>query len=353
MQRNQITLQDIAARAGVSKMTVSAVLNGRTGRIFVSEVTRTRVLSLAREMGYRPNAAARALSTGRTGVVEFWAQNVDNPFFNAVFHAVRSHLLAHNLAVTLFEMTAPRPTPSEGAESSLHPYAASGWAADGLLILDYPGGEPRLEETMRARGARDLPFVTMGTYVASEADFVQVDLYAGAVDAVRHLVALGRKRVAYLVDHASYYPEEPRCRAYAEVMRSAGLEPEWMVAPDNRRATSRKFLHAHMRERGCPEALFCHNDLMAVGAHRALRDLGLRMPEDVAIAGCDGIEEIEYLDPPLTTVAQPVEEMCALACRFLHARIEDPKLAPQQQILKPQLIVRESTLITRGHGDPI
>src|SRR5689334_12241646 len=115
----RITLQNIATRAGVSKMTVSAVLSGRSKTVFVSDSTRQRVLDLAREMGYRPNAAARALSTGRTGVVEFWAQNVDNPFFNTVFHSIRAHLLAHDLAVTLFETSVPKPQ----RPSAAHPCA--------------------------------------------------------------------------------------------------------------------------------------------------------------------------------------------------------------------------------------
>lgn len=339
----KITLQDIAARAGVSKMTVSAVLSGRSKNVFVSDTTRERVLAMARELGYRPNVAARALSTGRTGVVEFWAQNVNNPFFNTVFHSVRSHLLAHDLAVTLFETSVRRPHPPSVGDSTPWALDATGWAADGLLILDYPGGGLSLDELMRSRGVTDLPFVTMGTYVCTDADYVQVDLYEGAAEAVRHLMATGRKRIAYLVDRASHYPEEPRWRAYSEQMQAAHQEPEWLVAPDNRRATSREFVREYIRKHGCPGGLFCHNDLMAVGAYRALRDLGLNAPDDVVIAGCDGIEEIEYLDRPLTTVAQPVEEMCETASRFLHSRIEDPSLPPQQRVLRPQLIVRESS----------
>jgi LacI family transcriptional regulator len=340
---NKVTLQDIAARAGVSKMTVSAVLSGRSKNVFASEATRQRVLTLAREMGYRPNAAARALSTGRTGGVEFWVQNVNNPFFNTVFHSVRSHLLAHDLTVTLFETSVRRPRRLPAGETAPFAFDAPAGAADGLLVLDYPGGGPPLDEMMRSRGVKGLPVVTIGTYVSTDADYVQVDLHKGAAEAVRHLLSTGRRRVAYLVDRASHYPEEPRWRAYAEQMQSAGLEPEWLVAPDSRRPSTREFVRAYIQEHGCPEGLFCHNDVMAMGAYRALRDLGLSAPDDMAIAGCDGIEEVEYLDRPLTTVAQPVEEMCETACRFLHARIEEPGLPPQQRVLQPRLIVRESS----------
>src|SRR5688572_19522481 len=104
MGSKAVTLQDIAARAGVSKVAVSAALKDGLGNVFVSEATRRRVRALAEEMRYRPNGAARALATGRTGVVEFWAQNVQNPFFNAAFHAARRHLLSLDLSLSLVEV---------------------------------------------------------------------------------------------------------------------------------------------------------------------------------------------------------------------------------------------------------
>src|SRR5947207_2039919 len=105
-----VTLKDIAARAGVSKMTVSAALTGNSTHVFVSEATRQRVRALAHELGYRPNSVARALVTGRTNVVEFWAQNVSNPFFNTVFHLARQQLLQYNRTTTLWEFLIGAPT---------------------------------------------------------------------------------------------------------------------------------------------------------------------------------------------------------------------------------------------------
>jgi LacI family transcriptional regulator len=332
MSRSNITLQDIAGRAGVSKMTVSAVLSGRTKNVFVSEATRQRVLALADEMGYRPNVAARALSTGRTNVVEFWAQNVNNPYFNAVFHAARRHLLAHDLSIALFEA-------SVGAPALPGP----AWPSDGTLVFDCPWRPEKLQERLDSKGAAHRPYVTLGTYHDPSGDYVAVDLYPGVVNAVEHLLARSRRRVAYLVDLASNYPEEVRCRAYADTTRFAGAEPDYLVSPDNSRATTRVFMREYVRTYGCPDGLFCHNDLMAVGAYRGLCDLGIRVPDDVMIVGCDGIEELEYLECPISTVSQPVEEMCELASRFLHARIEEADRPPQQQVLKAQLVVRQSS----------
>ena len=103
----------------------------------------------------------------------------------------------------------------------------------------------------------------------------------------------------------------------------------------------------YIREHGCPEAIFCRNDHMALGAYRALRDHGKRVPEDVAIVGCDGIPEAKYLDAPLTTIEQPLAEMCALGWKFLKQRIENPELPQQAAVLMSDLVVRKSSICSR------
>ena len=328
-----VTLKDIATRAGVSAMTVSVVLSGRSKNVFVSEATRQRVLALAQEMGYRPNSAARALATGRTYLVEFWAQSVSNPYFNAVYHLARRELQSYGLAVSLVELVG-RAAPSDPLPSC---------SADGLLVFDWPIGGQKLREMLTANRSSHLPFVSMGCYRVEEADYVGVDLYTGTLEAVQHLLSAGCRRIAHLVDRASHYESEPRRRAYALAVDQAAQEPEYVIAPDASRASARQALREHVRTRGCPEGLFCHNDILAVGAYRGLCELGLRVPDDIALVGCDGIEEIEYLERPLSTLVQPAQEMCRRACRFLHERINDPSLPPQQALLKAELVIRASS----------
>jgi DNA-binding LacI/PurR family transcriptional regulator len=328
----RVTLKDIASQAGVSKMTVSAVLSGKSTHVFVSESTRQRVLALAHELGYRPNSAAQALVTGRTHVIEFWAQNLSNPFFNTVFHLARQRLLEYNLATTLCEFFLPTPTDP-----------CPSWPADGLLIFDWPVGAGALQNHLQARGCSHLPVVTMGAYYIESADYVGIDLYAGAEQAVRHLVSSGCRRVAYVVDKGSAYAQEVRYRAYTTTVEQTGQAPEYIVIPTASRSSARTALGEYVQARGSPDGLFCHNDLIAMGVYRALCDLGLSVPEDVSLIGCDGIEEVECLERPLSTVVQPAGEMCALACRFLHARLDDPSVPPQQAILQPELVIRQSS----------
>ncbi len=162
---------------------------------------------------------------------------------------------------------------------------------------------------------------------------------------MQHLIETGRKRIVYLyaaADEGLF--TEPRYRAYHDVMHAAGLEPETITISEVSLAAARWRMREYLQQHEIPpEAVFCLNDDLAFGVHRALCDLGLRIGEDVAIVGCDGIEETEYLACPLTTIRQPLEEMCALAWQFLQTHIRDPAAPLQQRILQPELVIREST----------
>ncbi len=334
-----ITLKAIAERAGVSSMTVSAALSGKSGNVLISEATRRRVLDLAQEMGYRPNVAARTLVTGRTNQIAFWTQGVSNPYFNAVYHLARRDLRHYGLGVTLLEA---------GGRSPSQPLANVDSAVDGVVVFDWPNGEAALRETLATLGLAHLPFVGMGCYyVAGEADYVGVDLAAGTRQAVEHLYTIGCQRIAYVVDQGSHYETDARWSAYTLAVQRAGLEPEYIVTSVASRASARslvtEYFGSYRDDKPRPDGLFCHNDVIASGVYRGLCDLGIRVPQDVALVGCDGIEDIEYLERPLSTLRQPAEQMCALACQFLYQRIQNASLSPQQIVLCPELIVRESS----------
>ena len=129
------------------------------------------------------------------------------------------------------------------------------------------------------------------------------------------------------------------------MMRRTGLKPEFLYYPlsEQQREIVRQLIRDYVRQHGCPEAIFCHSDDVALGIYRGLCDLKLRVPQEVALVGCDGIQDGEYLECPLTTIVQPVAEMCAAAWRFLVQRLERPKMKKQQTVLKPKLVVRESS----------
>jgi len=133
-------------------------------------------------------------------------------------------------------------------------------------------------------------------------------------------------------------------KLYKLLMEEIGQPVEFIITPQETRQAVGPSLKEHIRKHGHPDGLFCFNDNMAIGALRALRDLDLRIPQDVALIGCDGIDDSAYLDPSLTTIAQPLEEMCEIAWSFLEARMKNPDLPVQQATLYPTLEIRGSSM---------
>lgn len=305
-------------------MTVSFALNDKPGE--VSAAVRDRVRAAALELGYRPNAAARALVTGRSQSVTLWMKTLFPPYSAQIIHHVRHQAAQSGMMTHIWDMGAVSAFPQ--------------WSSDGVLALE---GRDMVNGYFDAFPDAPLPLVSLGGDCSRRRDFVALDLRTGAVEALRHLVQIGCRRIAFLLPERGDRQGEERWDAYAEVMHGAGLPPERIVTPDSLRPQAAQSLTAHVRAHGPPDGLICYNDDMAIGANRALRELGLAVPDDVALVGCDGIEETEYQYPALSTISLPLEEMCRLGWQFLQRRLETPDLPWQQAILPTHLVVRGSS----------
>jgi DNA-binding LacI/PurR family transcriptional regulator len=188
--------------------------------------------------------------------------------------------------------------------------------------------------------------VTTGIIERPESrDHVQVSLTEAATEAMRHLVGTGRRRIAYASDEIQTRLEDSRFMAYQSVLAESGIEAELLNLPGTDRPSIRGYMKAYIEERGCPSALFCHNDDAAIAAYRAILDCGLRVPEDCALVGCDGIPDTQYLSVPITTIVQPYVTMCETACQFLERRLSDPDTEPQWVAFPATLEIRESSLV--------
>lgn len=328
-----VTIKDIAKRSNLSHTTVSRVLNRRADA-FISEATRTRILELAREMGYQPNGYARALATGRTDTIALALDSVIHPLATATMNylMVEVEKLGYDLIVTKVVQGAQGPD-----------VAVTKWPVDGTVYFNntppIAGGES---------GERSRAVVSMGSGCVKTLDHVEVDLRSGAMEAMEHLVEIGCKRIAFLTMPHLEHEGDARRDAYEEVVGKAGISSEHILQPDHvvprqQSIDARAAVLEYVRQHGCPDGLFARNDHMALGAYSALREAGYRIPEDVALIGCDGIEEIKYLDSPLTTIEQPIFEMCALGLKFLHQRIQNPSLPNQTAELRTHLVKRKST----------
>jgi LacI family transcriptional regulator len=326
-----VTSKDVARRANVSPMTVSRAFSPRPG-FPIAPATRERVLAAARELGYRPNRLAGALVTGRTHAVTLHIPELTS-YHAQIVRLIHSLLTRDGYAMIMLidEPTAPR------AKDAAPPWFPS----DGVLAVDLPG---RDDLAPLYGPAPATPLLRMGTYIPPAGDCVVVDLYPGARAAVRHLLDAAARRIAFVAPSDAIRPGEPRHDACVATLREAGVEPLYYPLSRPTREAARTEIVGQMAAGAAPEALFCYSDDCAIGALAALHACGLRVPEDILVCGCDGLPDAAYFPTPLTTIEQPIAEMCERAWEILRARTGDPSGAERRVILSPRLVVRGSTL---------
>ncbi|GAA4486407.1 LacI family DNA-binding transcriptional regulator [Actinoallomurus oryzae] len=325
------TLEAVAARAGVSRATVSRVVNGAAN---VKPHLRTAVMRAVEELGYIPNSAARSLVTRRTDSIALVVSEPpsrvfsDDPFFSAVIRAVSQELEAADRQVILMLAS------SAAGHARVERYVAGGHV-DGVILLSMHGAEPLPASLSRSR----VPMVSHGRPVASlPVPYCDCDNRGGARAAVEHLISRGRRRIATISGPPDMTAAQDRLGGYREVMAAAGRRPI-VATGDFTRESGATAMRRLLADEPEIDAVFAASDLMAVGALGTLRAAGRRVPDDVAVAGFDDIALAGFSEPPLTTVRQPVTEVAACIVRTLLST--DPPSAPV--ILPTELIVREST----------
>lgn len=334
----RITLEMVAAAAGVSRGTASRVLSGSPK---VSELASTAVREAARSLGYRPNLSARSLVTGRTGLVGFAVNEDDDrlftdPYFAKLVRGMHDELLGSDHALVLSLIS------DSNERSRLLEFAAT--RLDGLLLA-YGHGDADLAEELSQVGA-SVVFAgrTPPTGPADRTTWVDSDSVAGAASAVQHLLARGRRTVATIAGDPDMAAGQDRLRGWRETLQAAGLaHGDDLVAPGRfRTEQGREAMVELLRRRPDLDAVFCANDLSAFGALQALQEAGRRVPDDVAVVGFDDVPAAATASPPLTTVRQEIELMGRRMARLLLDRL-DGRTEPVQEVLPTRLVVRDST----------
>lgn len=330
--KNGINSADIARMTGVSRATVSYIINNRTDQP-IREETRRRVLDAIEQSGYRPNSTARALARGRTMNVALWVPVTNRSVSGHYIDQIGKLAKNDDYHIVVVEIAGETP------ESLSRAGMLATGTVDGILAVD----ARQLVEDLFERYQHLPPIVTMGPAFSTKTDYAGVDLAQGSWLAMQHVLGQGRHQIAFVAHELHHYPGDPRYDAYMAGIESIGAEPDILSLEQPRRSYARLAVLERFRHRDTPDALFCFNDDCAIGANRALSELGLRVPDDVAIAGSDGIDETEYSIPSVTTVAQPFADICDLAWGLLRRRMQQPDAPISGSVLPMQLIVREST----------
>jgi len=335
-----VTVRDVARRAGVSPSTVS---NALTGERPVSEAARRRVEQAAKALGYSPNMLARGLVRRRShtlGVVTSGLQ-----LFGPSSTLAGIERQANEYKYSLLLNLIPRPGDGD-VMASLSAVVAR--QVDGLIwaVPEISANRAWITPQLLSRLP---PVVFLSMRRRPRVHVVAIDNRSGARLAVHHLVARGRRRVAHVAGPTEWWEARERRQGWVETLRRAGLPAsETLVAAgDWSPASGEHALRDLLARRPDIDALFVANDQMALGVLRAAQQLGRRVPDDLAVVGFDSIPESAYFSPSLTTVVNPMGELGRFAVRTLHALIEGANGTPagdaaHAAALTPTLVVRES-----------
>jgi DNA-binding LacI/PurR family transcriptional regulator len=340
--RAATTLEAVARDAGVSRATVSRVVNGSPK---VSPEVRRTVERAIDRLGYVPNLAARQLVTRRSdsiGVVitEPTSQLFNDPFFPRLLRGISAELSARELQLVLL-------MPQNGAdEERLERYLMSGHV-DGVILVSLHANDP-LPGDLHARG---IPFVIGGRPAGDvAASYVDVDNRDGARSAVRHLTALGRRRIATITGPTDMSVGIDRLEGYRDALAEAGLvaDPSLEANADFTYEGGLAAMRRLLESRPDLDAVFAASDHLAAGALGAIRSSGRSVPGDVALVGFDDSAIAEATDPPLTSVRQPIEDMGGELVRLLAEAIERGGRTTRHVLLSTELITRGSSQPARA-----
>jgi DNA-binding LacI/PurR family transcriptional regulator len=332
-KNESVTLRTLATHLGLSLTTVSVVVSDSPAAQAIPVATRERILAAASELQYRPNYFARSLRRQRSMSVGVLVSEMSEGYFTLVMNGIEEYLMAEKyfylLAAHYWQPSLIEEYPKMLLERSV----------DGLLLVNTPA-PPRLQvPTVSVSGHQDVEGVTN----------IQLNHKLAARLAIRHLADLGHRRVVFMRGQEETVDTEYRWQEIMDTARGCGMElhPELLIRlTENSWSPALGYgpVKALLENTRDFTALFAFNDIAAFGAIRALHEAGLRVPDDVSVIGFDDVLSAPFSIPSLTTIRQPLREMGKAGAKCLLDRINHPKLHhPQQVVMQPELVIREST----------
>lgn len=347
-----VSLRDVAEKAGVARGTVSYVLNDRGNEARIALATQEKIRRIAREMGYQPNRLAQSLGKRHSNIIGLMIPGLRNPFFLDVIEMAESCALKAGYDVL--------PDSAFLMRSAINAQVKlAGWPVDGVLIWTRP--EHVISEYL-GNWSDGAPVVYLGHQRFDGADYVAVNRKMEVRSLMQHLRERGYRKISYISPWEGLQPEDVRYSIYVEICHEWGLEPnriqlEPIHSEDNLNLITQAGLREAALELGMkiaarpkdehPEAVFCYNDVVAIGMFHGLRRGGISVPDEIAVAGFDGIEEGLMLDKPLTTMVAPTKKIIEQAIEILSYRLGRPTekmTLTNPRIEKPCGVILDSVL---------
>jgi DNA-binding LacI/PurR family transcriptional regulator len=328
----QTTLADVARASGVSHQTVSRVVNNHPN---VSNKTRQRVLESIKELSYRPNRVAKGLATNKSGVIGIISFGTSYFGPGQMFTEIERTVRARGYGLALRNIDAPSAQQLQAAINDLASYSVDG------IVINAPSVD--LDPVQLLSIKRPLPVVMTDVPRHAQLPSVVLDQTEGLKLATRHLIDLGHRRIAEISGPLNWCSAAERHTAWVATVREAGLVPGPVGVGDWTALSGYRAVQQLLKVAEPFTGLVVANDQMALGAMRALREYGRKVPEDVSVVGFDDIPEASFFEPPLTTVRQDFIAMGQQTIDYLLALIQQPETPHHQRMLYPQLVERSST----------
>jgi len=334
---HQASIKDIARLANVSHSTVSRALHNSP---LVNPETAQRIQKLALETGYRPSLAARSLVTRQSQTVGVVVTTIADPFVSGVVQGIEDEADRTGYSVFLANSNAD----PEREVRVVHAFEER--RVDGIIVTSSRVGALYIPHLSRMH----VPIVLLNNQHPGEfVHSVMIDNVEASEEATRHLICLGHKHIGYIGDRYGHQSDTERFTGYRRALEKAGMifEPELVAHGYGRAEEANEAVDRLFDQTLKPTAVFCYNDMTALGVMRRLRERGLRVPADVSVVGFDDLHFSEYLDPPLTTVRQPMPLMGRMAMETLLSLLDGEEIEQSRKVTG-ELMVRASTAPPKG-----
>lgn len=337
----RVSISELAEELKVSKTLVSLVLNGKGDEYGINKQTQQRVLRKAKQMNYRPNLIARGLRQGRSNMIGVIVADISNPFYSRISKSIEDYASkkGYNIIVCSTEEDAEK-------ENRLIDSLVNGQNVSGIVVSTTQESAGQLLGLQKA----NFPVVLIDRKVGGAAlDYVGVDNYRGAYEATEHLIKSGYKRIGLLKitpSHLSTIRE--RTKGYEAALKKHGIKADKSLIREIEFSKMRSAVRKAMKELLTPphkaDAVFVLNSNLAAYALEYINETGVRIPQDIAVACFDDVEYFRFSNPPVTAVAQPLDEIGTRAAELVLQRLTSTRVNKAHTVeLKPELVVRKST----------